>query len=59
MLAMHMANELLGSSGTRSFDVSFRRKADQPMDVKIKNSQVYIQWTELAPGRFEVIAYLT
>ncbi len=54
-----MANELLGSSGTRSFDVSFRRKADQPMDVKIKNSQVYIQWTELAPGRFEVIAYLT
>lgn len=53
------ASRFLAKSGSTTFSMAFTNEADPFSPESINNSMLAIQWTELEPGRFEVIAYLS
>lgn len=53
------AQSLAGSTGTLRIDVAFTNEEDSFSPVSIKNSVLFLQFTELREDAFEVIAYMS
>ena len=50
------ADLFLGKQGHRAFDITQQQNS---LNIPVSNSQLAIDWTELEPGKFEIVAYLS
>ncbi len=48
-----------GPTGTATVDIAFTNESDPFSPEPINNSLLFLSWTELAPEKFEVVAYLS